>query len=315
MIFEIFFAFVLVVCDAKPGYSGSSNAENELGHGTNTAGAGGNAYGYSGSFSGDGGFPAGNIPSFVPFIPQFDFSSFFDQLNRQHQEFIQHYGGGVVSYSHASSGPGSSAQAQSSIVFDSMPTTGYVRIWGIQLDNPHLSNIHCICTNFDRGWTIQSLAQAQAQAGSSAGTGNVGSGYQGSQGPAASGAGYGSGIDLGNRGGFVGGYGGGFGGPDGNSFSFSGPLGDSGSAIASGSIGPTGVHQTASVFPENPNAPNVNTRFGGESSGGDGGGFKSVFTSSKSVSSNVDGKPQTFRQASTTVNDNGKVTTYTAHNP
>uniref|UniRef100_A0AAR5PW80 Uncharacterized protein n=1 Tax=Dendroctonus ponderosae TaxID=77166 RepID=A0AAR5PW80_DENPD len=259
MIFEIFFAFVLVVCDAKPGYSGSSNAENELGHGTNTAGAGGNAYGYSGSFSGDGGFPAGNIPSFVPFIPQFDFSSFFDQLNRQHQEFIQHYGGGVVSYSHASSGPGSSAQAQSSIVFDSMPTTG--------------------------------------------------------QGPAASGAGYGSGIDLGNRGGFVGGYGGGFGGPDGNSFSFSGPLGDSGSAIASGSIGPTGVHQTASVFPENPNAPNVNTRFGGESSGGDGGGFKSVFTSSKSVSSNVDGKPQTFRQASTTVNDNGKVTTYTAHNP
>uniref|UniRef100_A0AAR5PWK9 Uncharacterized protein n=1 Tax=Dendroctonus ponderosae TaxID=77166 RepID=A0AAR5PWK9_DENPD len=264
----------------------SSNAENELGHGTNTAGAGGNAYGYSGSFSGDGGFPAGNIPSFVPFIPQFDFSSFFDQLNRQHQEFIQHYGGGVVSYSHASSGPGSSAQAQSSIVFDSMPTTG-----------------------------IQSLAQAQAQAGSSAGTGNVGSGYQGSQGPAASGAGYGSGIDLGNRGGFVGGYGGGFGGPDGNSFSFSGPLGDSGSAIASGSIGPTGVHQTASVFPENPNAPNVNTRFGGESSGGDGGGFKSVFTSSKSVSSNVDGKPQTFRQASTTVNDNGKVTTYTAHNP
>ncbi|KAH1023348.1 hypothetical protein HUJ04_012573 [Dendroctonus ponderosae] len=277
MIFEIFFAFVLVVCDAKPGYSG---------HGTNTAGAGGNAYGYSGSFSGDGGFPAGNIPSFVPFIPQFDFSSFFDQLNRQHQEFIQHYGGGVVSYSHASSGPGSSAQAQSSIVFDSMPTTG-----------------------------IQSLAQAQAQAGSSAGTGNVGSGYQGSQGPAASGAGYGSGIDLGNRGGFVGGYGGGFGGPDGNSFSFSGPLGDSGSAIASGSIGPTGVHQTASVFPENPNAPNVNTRFGGESSGGDGGGFKSVFTSSKSVSSNVDGKPQTFRQASTTVNDNGKVTTYTAHNP
>ncbi|ENN74354.1 keratin, type I cytoskeletal 9 isoform X1 [Dendroctonus ponderosae] len=286
MIFEIFFAFVLVVCDAKPGYSGSSNAENELGHGTNTAGAGGNAYGYSGSFSGDGGFPAGNIPSFVPFIPQFDFSSFFDQLNRQHQEFIQHYGGGVVSYSHASSGPGSSAQAQSSIVFDSMPTTG-----------------------------IQSLAQAQAQAGSSAGTGNVGSGYQGSQGPAASGAGYGSGIDLGNRGGFVGGYGGGFGGPDGNSFSFSGPLGDSGSAIASGSIGPTGVHQTASVFPENPNAPNVNTRFGGESSGGDGGGFKSVFTSSKSVSSNVDGKPQTFRQASTTVNDNGKVTTYTAHNP
>ncbi|XP_019765204.1 glycine-rich protein 5 isoform X2 [Dendroctonus ponderosae] len=252
MIFEIFFAFVLVVCDAKPGYSGSSNAENELGHGTNTAGAGGNAYGYSGSFSGDGGFPAGNIPSFVPFIPQFDFSSFFDQLNRQHQEFIQQ---------------------------------------------------------------IQSLAQAQAQAGSSAGTGNVGSGYQGSQGPAASGAGYGSGIDLGNRGGFVGGYGGGFGGPDGNSFSFSGPLGDSGSAIASGSIGPTGVHQTASVFPENPNAPNVNTRFGGESSGGDGGGFKSVFTSSKSVSSNVDGKPQTFRQASTTVNDNGKVTTYTAHNP
>ncbi|XP_060537316.1 heterogeneous nuclear ribonucleoprotein A1 isoform X1 [Cylas formicarius] len=128
-------------------------------------------------------------------------------------------------------------------------------------------------------------------------------------------------FSLGNRGGFVGGYGGGFAGPDGSGFSFAGPIGGGagtgpgldGSALASGSIGPGGVQQTAAVFPENPNAPNINTRFGSE--GGDGSGFKSVFTSSKSVTTNVDGKPQTFREASTTVNDNGKVTTYTAKNP
>ncbi|XP_030756146.1 glycine-rich cell wall structural protein 1.8 isoform X1 [Sitophilus oryzae] len=147
---------------------------------------------------------------------------------------------------------------------------------------------------------LQKLAQTQGQTG-----GSYAPNYQG-----------GGGVDLGNRGGFVGGYGGGFSGPDGQSFSFSGPIGaDSGAAFASGSIGPGGGFQTAAVYPENPASPNVNTRFGASGGGPGGGDFKSVFTSSKSVTSNVDGKPQTFRQASTTVNDNGKVTTYTAQNP
>ncbi|XP_066254970.1 uncharacterized protein [Euwallacea similis] len=214
------FVFVFAFCDAKPGYSESSYSGNDIGKGTTSTGTGGNSYGYAGSFSGAGGLPPGNIASFAPFIPQFDFSSFFEQLNRQHHEFIRHHGAG----------------------------------------------------------------------------------------------GYGGGFGLGNRGGFVGGYGGGFTGPDGNSFSFSGPLGEgTGAALASGSIGPGGGHQMVAVFPENPNAPNVNTRFGGPLGGEE--GFKSVVSSSQSVSTNIDGKPQTFREASTTINDNGKITTYTAHNP
>lgn len=65
----------------------------------------------------------------------------------------------------------------------------------------------------------------------------------------------------------------------------------------------------------------IHSRFGESATsgagggGGGGGGQYSVFTSSVSHSSNVDGKPKTFHQASTTVNDNGKVTTYTVKNP
>ncbi|GJQ65750.1 hypothetical protein Trydic_g11934 [Trypoxylus dichotomus] len=85
-------------------------------------------------------------------------------------------------------------------------------------------------------------------------------------------------------------------------------------AAASASIGPQGVHQTAAVFPENPNIPNVDNRFGATPQGS-GGGFYSVSTSSQSASSNLDGKPTSFHQATTTVNDNGKVTTYTVKKP
>ncbi|KAL1492989.1 hypothetical protein ABEB36_011138 [Hypothenemus hampei] len=183
----------------------------------------------------------------------------------------------VISYAFTSSILGATAQAQT-FVFDNTTNIG-----------------------------IHKLAPTQAQAvpvtGSTGGTTFKQS--------AGTDGGYGGGFSVGNKGGFVGGYGGGFTGPDGNGFSFSGPIGG---AFASGSIGPGGAHQIASVFPENPNSPNINTQFGG-SLLGDGGDFKSVFTSSKTVSTNVDGKPQTFRQASTTVNDNGKITTYTAHNP
>lgn len=60
------------------------------------------------------------------------------------------------------------------------------------------------------------------------------------------------------------------------------------------------------------NAPNVNTRFAASDQPG---GFHSVFTSSQSHTTNVNGQPQTVQRASTTVNDNGKITTYTANNP
>lgn len=62
------------------------------------------------------------------------------------------------------------------------------------------------------------------------------------------------------------------------------------------------------------NVPNVDARFGATKSGG-GGGLYSVFTSSQSETANVNGKPVSRQQASTTVNDNGKVSTYTVHNP
>jgi len=98
---------------------------------------------------------------------------------------------------------------------------------------------------------------------------------------------------------FSGGYGGGF-----------SNLGGQG-ASASGFIGPGGTHQTAAVYPQNPNRPNVDTRFGDSSGGGNFG----VFTSSQSLSSNLDGKPVNFHKATTTINDNGKVSTYTVQNP
>lgn len=104
-------------------------------------------------------------------------------------------------------------------------------------------------------------------------------------------------------GGYGGSYGGGYGGPA------------SGGAAASASIGPGGVHQTAQVYPENPNSPNVDTRFGGSEGGTPGAGTYSVFTSSVSGSSDLDGKKTGYHHAQTTVNDNGKVTTYTSHNP
>lgn len=76
-------------------------------------------------------------------------------------------------------------------------------------------------------------------------------------------------------------------------------------AGASASYGPGGFHQTAHIYPENPSNPNIDTRFGGsEQSGGP--GFVGV--SSFSSSSNING--QTHREAATSVNDNGKVTSY-----
>ncbi|XP_058450509.1 fibroin heavy chain isoform X2 [Malaya genurostris] len=81
--------------------------------------------------------------------------------------------------------------------------------------------------------------------------------------------------------------------------------GSAGFAGASASYGPSGFHQTAQIYPENPNSPNINTRFGGDTPQ-DGNGFVGV--SSFSSSSNING--QTHREAATTVNDNGKVTSY-----
>ncbi|XP_057666427.1 uncharacterized protein LOC130900097 [Diorhabda carinulata] len=107
--------------------------------------------------------------------------------------------------------------------------------------------------------------------------------------------------------------------PDGTSFQFipgsdvTGEFTPNGNgATAFGSVGSDGVRQGAFVYPENPNKPNVNVRFGADQPSD---GFKSVFTSSSSYTTNVNGKPKTVQKASTTVNDNGKVTTYTRESP
>ncbi|CAH1153726.1 unnamed protein product [Phaedon cochleariae] len=236
----------------------------------------GNAYGYgySGSFS-------GGIPQNNP-APAFDFSGFLsnylNSINKYHQDFIRK-GGGLFSHSYASSSPNGNAQASSSITF---------------------------------GNSLQAQAQAAAQGQPTGGVITRGGFPSGAYG---GGGGGGAAYGGGNGGAF----GVSFGGPDGGGFAFPGAAGGGfgpgpggEGAFASGVIGPDGVQQTASVFPENPNAPNVNTRFGGS---GQPDGFRSVFTSSSSFTSNVDGQPKTVKQATTTVNDNGKVTTYTAKNP
>ncbi|XP_033173169.1 heterogeneous nuclear ribonucleoprotein A3 homolog 2 isoform X2 [Drosophila mauritiana] len=95
-------------------------------------------------------------------------------------------------------------------------------------------------------------------------------------------------------------------------------------ASASGSIGSNGYRQTAYISPSNPASPNIVNRFGGGSGGGSsfssssssggggggGGGYKGVSVSSFSHS-NGDGTSR--RGAQTTVNDNGKITSYSVH--
>ncbi|XP_055916423.1 keratin, type I cytoskeletal 9 isoform X2 [Eupeodes corollae] len=141
-------------------------------------------------------------------------------------------------------------------------------------------------------------------------------------GASSSSGGFGSGSGYGTRSGFGSGYGNGYGPGSGSGSDYGSSSGNYAPnyASASGSYGPGGGHQTASIYPENPNVPNINTRFsdddsgiGGGSSGGGGGGYRGVSVSSYSSSSDVNGKKTNQRGASTTINDNGKVTTYRVH--
>ncbi|CAH2013037.1 unnamed protein product [Acanthoscelides obtectus] len=166
---------------------------------------------------------------------------------------------------------------------------------------------------------IQAQAAQAAGAGGAAtgaGAGGYGGSYDGGYGgsfsgsaPVGGGHAFSGGMPVG--GGFGGGFGGGYGGsgPVGGGFSYSG---GAPGAVASASIGPGGGQQTAAVYPENPGVPNINSRFGGS---GQPGGFKSVSTFSSSHTTNVNGVPRTVQQATSTINDNGRVTTYTAKNP
>ncbi|XP_037809500.1 uncharacterized protein LOC119602188 isoform X2 [Lucilia sericata] len=80
-------------------------------------------------------------------------------------------------------------------------------------------------------------------------------------------------------------------------------------SAAAASIGPGGGYQTAFISPENPAIPNVSNRFGSTSPGG----YKGVSVSSYSSSSDINGKKTSNRGSQTTINDNGRITTYKVH--
>ncbi|XP_059048051.1 uncharacterized protein LOC131843425 isoform X2 [Achroia grisella] len=83
------------------------------------------------------------------------------------------------------------------------------------------------------------------------------------------------------------------------------------SAFAGGAAGPGFTHQIAAINPANPQMPNVDvmSRFA-DTEQKPGSNFVSMSSHAYSVSSNVNGKEFKDRGAETTVNNNGKVTTY-----
>jgi len=98
-----------------------------------------------------------------------------------------------------------------------------------------------------------------------------------------------------------------YGGPQGGSFG-SGPH----SAVASANIGPQGGFQSGQISPV---APGIHSRFD-EPLPPPRGGSYGVFSSSSSSSSiGPDGKEKSFKQATTGVNDNGKVSFHTVRDP
>ncbi|KAF5305996.1 hypothetical protein FQR65_LT07489 [Abscondita terminalis] len=93
-----------------------------------------------------------------------------------------------------------------------------------------------------------------------------------------------------------------------NPFSLRGNFQD---ALATAEIGPKMYHQTAALFSPyssgNPRNTNTIKNFSPKKQ------KYGVFTSSRSVSSTVNGKPVTYQKSSTTVNENGKVKSHTLH--
>jgi len=291
------------------GYSGSFSSGNGQGYGGSFSS--GNGQGYGGSFSSDGGFPPG--------VPQFNFNNLFSQYFDVFRQFgdelasnLQNQQNTIASASfgapggHSTFGGGygggfSNSDGQGFAFSGNKGPSSFGSGYGGSFSNGGGSK----GPQFGSGYG-GSFSNGGGSKGPQFGSGYGGSflGGGGSKGPASFGNGYGGsfsnfgGPGVGGGGGSNG-YGGGFSNFGGNG------------AAASGSIGPGGAHQTAAVYPGNPNVPNVDTRFGASP----GGGSYGVFTSSHSSSSNVDGKPVNYHQASTTINDNGKVSTYTVHNP
>ncbi|CAD0194635.1 unnamed protein product [Chrysodeixis includens] len=86
-------------------------------------------------------------------------------------------------------------------------------------------------------------------------------------------------------------------------------------AFASAAAGPGFNHHVASIFPGNPNNPNINKiNHYADPATPNRGGFVSVSSNSFASSQNIDGKESTLREAETFVNDNGKITHYKIRN-
>ncbi|XP_056644967.1 uncharacterized protein LOC130450529 isoform X1 [Diorhabda sublineata] len=266
--------FLFILLSGITGFTLAGYPEHTSGNNINSDGQS-YGYGYSGSFSGAG----PNLQN-IPFSQGFDFNNLFENFNKFQRHLFDH-GDGAYSYSHTHSSTNGKVDASSSITFNN----GRKDLSkGIQSQSAF----------------VQNNAQARSNFPETAG------GYAG---------GYGFGNE--NSGSFSGSFPELY--PDGTSFQFipgsdvTGEFTPKGNgATAFGSVGSDGVRQGAFVYPENPNKPNVNVRFGADQPSD---GFKSVFTSSSSYTTNVNGKPKTVQKASTTVNDNGKVTTYTRESP
>ncbi|XP_069692691.1 uncharacterized protein [Periplaneta americana] len=80
-------------------------------------------------------------------------------------------------------------------------------------------------------------------------------------------------------------------------------------ASASASLSPRGGFGSASI------GPPVQTRMGSVPPSGGGGGDFSVFSASSSSSSDIDGVKKSSKEATSVINDNGKITTYHVSNP
>ncbi|BES91754.1 Hypothetical protein NTJ_04562 [Nesidiocoris tenuis] len=97
------------------------------------------------------------------------------------------------------------------------------------------------------------------------------------------------------------------------------------SAFASGNIGPQGGYGSAGVSPPDPGSLFV--RFGDTAPGSvpigsiagnippPSGSVYGISTSSQSGSTTINGQTKSYKTSEVTVNDNGKITTYKAHNP
>ncbi|PSN53716.1 hypothetical protein C0J52_02195 [Blattella germanica] len=84
-------------------------------------------------------------------------------------------------------------------------------------------------------------------------------------------------------------------------------------ASASASLTPRGGFGSASISPPPQGDPGLATRMGSVPSSG--GGNFAVFSSSSSGSSDVNGERKTYKEATSVINDNGKVTTFHVSDP